>query len=271
MTEHFKNLLHDFGLLYVTLHRLEEKHSKEKKISLQDHDSSLGELLPGEPALIVKISKDGKSEFIDYVEKEDHTNEKSGYENVKILELPEDEYYFFEAFRSGIFNLEQEIPNFMYNMWITHTFGLFENYLVMILKSRFFVHPKLLSTNKTLTLNDLLVSESKDALLERFIDLEVRELLYLPINGILGKMRDKFGFKKLIMDYDLPIRRISLIRNCLVHNGSLVSDKLANEFPSEFILNDKIPISIKIADEVITNLRKLAFEIDKTFESINMK
>ena len=127
MTEHFKNLLHDFGLLYVTLHRLEEKHSKEQKISLQDYDSSLGELLPGEPALIVKISKDGKSEIIDYVEKEEHTNDKSGYENIKILELPEDEYYFFEAFRSGIYNLEQEIPNFMYNMWIRDLHPLGKN------------------------------------------------------------------------------------------------------------------------------------------------
>ena len=231
----------------------------------------MGELLPGEPALIVKISKDGKSEFIDFVEKENHANEKSGYENVKILELPKDEYYFFEAFRSGIFNLEQEIPNFMYNMWITHTFGLLENYLMMILKSRFLIHPKLLSTNKTLTLNDLLTSESKDALFERFVDLEVRELLYLPINGILGKMRDKYGFKKLIKDYDLQIRKISLIRNCLVHNRSIVSDKLAIEFSSEFILNEKIPVTIKIVDEIIDNLRQLAFEIDKTFESINIK
>lgn len=267
MTDHLKKLLHDFGLLYVTLHGLEEKHSKEKKISLKDYDESLGELLPGESAIIVKISKDGKSELVDIYDEE--ANEKNDFENVKILELPEDEFYFFDAFRLGIFNLEQEIPSFIYNMWFIHSYGLFEYYLMKILKNRFLIHPKLLSSSKTLTINDLLETESKDALMERFIDMEVRNLLFLPINGILEKMRNNLGFKKLIEDYDLRIRRISLIRNCLVHNGSIVNDKLSDEYSSEFKLNDKLNVTNQIANETITTLRKLSYEIDKIFESIN--
>jgi hypothetical protein len=192
MTEHLKILLHNFGLLHVTIHTLEEKRSKYKKISLKDYDESLGELLPGEPALIVKISKEGKSEIIDYDGTKINISKEYDTKNIKILELPEDEFYFFEAFRLGIHNLEQEIPSFIHDMWIFHSYGLFEFYLMKILKSRFQIHPKLISGNKTLTTNDLLEAESREELLEKFIELEVRDLLFLPINGTLARMIVKF-------------------------------------------------------------------------------
>ena len=269
MTEHLKILLHDLGLLYITLNQLESKHQNNNRNSLEDYDKSLGELKPGEPAVVVRISKEGKSELIDLVQNSSGEPIENDYENIKILELPEDEFYFFEAFRLGIFNLEYEIPSYMHNMWIIYSFSLFENYLTKILKDRFLMRPQLLGKNKTLTLDDLLDSDSKDSLVEKFIDSEIRELLYLPINGLFDKMRTKFGFKKLDINYDLKIRRISLIRNCLVHNNGMVNDKLANEFSSEFNLNQKLELTSKAPFETINVIRKLAYEIDKTFE--NMK
>jgi hypothetical protein len=269
MTEQLKKLLHDYGLLHVTIHSLEEKHTKKKKISIKDYDESLGELLPGEPAIIVKISREEKSEFVEYDGTEMGINEDYDTKKISVLKLPEDEFYFFEAFRLGIFNLEQEIPDFIHGMWVIYSYGLFEFYLMKILKERFQIHPKLLSGNKTLTSNDLIEAISREELLDKFIDLEVRDLLYLPINGSLTRMRHKLGFKKLNSDSDSQIRKISLIRNCLAHNGGYVNEKLANEYPTEFKLNDRLTLSIKIVDEVIHSLRKFAYEIDKIFESIN--
>lgn len=279
MTNNLKKLLHDFGLLYVTINELEQKHKKEEKISLKDYDKSLGKLLHGEPAIVVKISDSGKPEIYDYSKVTDVKLKKvidnklktDKKDKVSVLELSEDEFYFFEAFRLGIHNLNQELPEFIYNMWIIHSYSLFENYINEILKKRFIIHPQLLSVNKTLTIQELLGSKSKKDLIEKYINLEIRDLMYLPILGILDKMRNKYGFKKLNTNYDSSINEISLIRNCLIHNGAIVDNKLADAFPKQYINKTKIIIDINYVNQTTYLTRKLAYEIDKIFEGINKR
>ena len=268
MTGYLKKILHDLGLLYVTIHELEKQHTKDKRIFFEDYNESLGELLPGEPAIIVKISENGDSKIFDYQEKEGSISTDKENNNISILELPEDEFYFFEAFRLGIFNITQELPAFIFNMWIIHTYGLFENYLIQILKERFSLHPKLLGINKTITIQELLDSKSKEEILEKKIDFEIRDIMYLPIVGILEKLRAKLGFKKLPYDFDIQVKKISLIRNCLVHNGARVDIKLANEFPIEYEHNERIILNNKDVGESIYVIRKLSYEIDKIFRNI---
>jgi hypothetical protein len=276
MTDNLKKLLHDFGLLYVTINELEKQHKKEEKISLKDYDKSLGKLLPGEPVIVVKISDSGKHEIYNFstvtddklknrIDNKLKTDRKN---KVSILELPEDEFYFFEAFRLGIHNLNQELPKFIYSMWIIHSYSLFENYINEILKKRFVILPQLLSVNKTLTIQELLDSKSKKDLIEKYINLEIRDLMYLPILGIIEKMRNKYGFKKLNTNFDSRITEISLIRNCLIHNGATVDNKLADAFPQKYKNKAKITIDKTYVNQTIETTRKLAYEIDMIYEKI---
>jgi len=238
MTKDLKVLLHNYGLLYITLNILETQHTKSKKISLSEYDKSLGEIEPDEPAIVVKISKEGINQLIDPTEEHYNIKETKISKNVKILEVPEDEFYFFRAFREGSFTLNQEIPEFIYNMWITHSYGLFENYLMGIIKKR---------TN----------SQS-----------QFQKLSKKSIRDIFIEIRKEYGFGKLSTDFDQKIYRISLIRNCLVHNQAKVSRKLSEEF-SEFKPDDEITQTYQDVIDIIFILRNAAYKIDKGYESIN--
>lgn len=55
---------------------------------------------------------------------------------VTILELPEDEFYFFQAFRPRIFDLDKQLPSFFLQMALVYGYTLFENYLADVIRIR---------------------------------------------------------------------------------------------------------------------------------------
>ena len=64
MTSLLKNLLHSYGLLYVTVTTLQKERPGNSHASLHDYYSSLGNAEPGEPVLVVRISDDGETRFL---------------------------------------------------------------------------------------------------------------------------------------------------------------------------------------------------------------
>jgi hypothetical protein len=54
--------------------------------------------------------------------------------------------------------------------------------------------------------------------MERIIERELSQLMYEPIESLLAKMRETFDFRSLSNTHDDSIRRLSLTRNCLMHN-----------------------------------------------------
>jgi hypothetical protein len=103
---------------------------------------------------------------------------------------------------------------------------------------------------------------TKEELVERLISREVRDLLYLPITAVLDLMRKRFGFKHLKADYDMETRRISLIRNCIVHNGAMADATIAGEYPSQYKVAEAIGLTLRDVDQTILTLRGLAHSID---------
>ena len=275
MTYLLKTLLHEYGMLSVSLSKLEGERPGNPHESLNAYYESMGtpyegpaELMrekiaaldPNEPKLVVGISPDGSTKIRSF----DESNPEG---NLAVWELPEDEFYFFKAFRHGLFEWEKQVPTFLLQMAFVHACTLFENYLRGILSLRLQAHPQQIGLKKQITYAEIFASASKDEIMERIIDRELSQLMYEPIESLLAKMRDTFGFRNLSDTHDDAIRRLALTRNCLMHNAGKVSDKLAK---TETALTEgqQITIQSKTISEAIHTYRMFCLEVDQGFESL---
>ena len=115
--------LHRRGLDDRVIYLVAERPGTEYA-SLDEYYRSLGKPLPDEPVLVVRISKDGETRFLEKEEHDVQFNDDSGQKAgvVTVCELPEDEFWFFQAFRPGLFDLESDLPQFMYDICIVNAF-----------------------------------------------------------------------------------------------------------------------------------------------------
>jgi hypothetical protein len=269
MTDDVKELLQQYGILVVSLSQLAKERPGSQYESLGEYYKSLGGLLPDEPALVVRISKDREIRFLHEGEHDvsiaDSAGQKTG--KITVWELPEDEYWFFRAFRPALFGLEKALPGFVFEMGITYAYALFEGYLSEILRRRMRQQPRLMSSQRELKYDQVFLATSKEALIESMIDREMRDLLYLSVLDLLKKMRDKMGFASLSVEWDEKVNYISLVRNCLLHNRGQVDARLASVQPT-VQAGDRLSIGELDVSTAVNTLRSLAFQIDELFEKM---
>jgi hypothetical protein len=262
-------------MLSVSLSKLEGERPGNPHESLNAYYESMGtpyegpaELMreniaaldPDEPKLVVGISPDGSTKIRSF----DESNPEG---NLAVWELPEDEFYFFKAFRHGLFEWEKQVPTFLLQMAFVHAYTLFENYLRGILSLRLQAHPQQIGLKKQITYAEIFASASKEEIMDRIIDRELSQLMYEPIESLLAKMRETFGFRNLSDTHDDAIRRLALTRNCLMHNAGKVSDKLAKT-DSALTEGQQITIQRKTISEAIHTYRTFCLEVDQGFESL---
>ena len=84
---------------------------------------------------------------------------------------------------------------------------------------------------------------------------------------IAEEMRRQLGFRSLLSDYDEKANYISLLRNCLLHNHGRVDRKLAACRPA-LKQGEQLSIGTSDVTEAVTDLRKFAYQIDITYESL---
>lgn len=269
MTPLLKEVLHSYGLLYVTVMAL-QKRPGNPHASLEEYYRTLGKAEPGEPVLAVRISKDGETRFIHQAADQLPTRlrEEYGEGDVTIMELPEDEFYFFQAFRPAAFDVEKALPAFLFQMALVHAYTLFENYIAEIVRMRLQAHPTQIGLKKQISVGELLRSNSKETLLAKLVEDEVQQVMHLPLTGIFEVLRSRFGFRTLSTDYDSDLRRLSLMRNCLIHNAGKVDAKLAAGDAS-LQTGDSLEIGIDALMQAIDTCRKFCAAVDPLFESLN--
>ena len=268
MTEGLKALLQHYGALTVTLsHLLRQRPGTEHGI-LDEYYKALGNPLPDEPVLVVRISKDGDIRFLKEGEHdvtfENESREKTGI--VTVWELPEDEFWFFRAFRPGLFDLDKDLPPFLYEMGVVNAYTMFEEYLSDLLRARLRQHPRLMGNQRKLDYEEVFDASSKDDLISMMITREVREFMYLPLIGLLQKMRERLGFRALVEQYDQDAHSISLIRNCLLHNKGKADQKLA-AVTDKYRIGVSIVLTMDDVNDVVHILRKFAYAIDRLYEN----
>lgn len=264
MTEGLKALLEHFGTLSVTLMHLLSERPGTAYNSLDEYYKTLGAPSPDEPVVVVRISKDGGSRILKEgqhcIEIRDDAGTKTGI--VNIMELPEDEFWYFRAFRPALFDLDNDIPRFVYEMAIVDLYAVFEGYLSSLIRARLRKHPQLMGSQRQLRYDQIFTAASKDALIDIMIDREIRDIMYLPFLGVMQKMREQLGFGRLTDIYDERANYVSLLRNCLLHNSGYADSKIAM-IKSDLRETDKLSITMMDVDETVYVLRKLAYEIDK--------
>jgi hypothetical protein len=192
----------------------------------------LAALGPDEPAIFVRIRPDGSTKIGSFDGNENESDPEAKPPRIAVWELPEDEFYFFKAFRHGLFEWEKQVPAFLLQMAFVHAYTLFESYLRGILSLRLQAHPQQIGLKKQIAYGEIFTSTSKEELMERIIDRELSQLMYEPIESLLAKMREALGFRSLSNTHDDAIRRLSLTRNCLMQNAGKVSEKVAKAEPS---------------------------------------
>ncbi len=269
MTDELQDLLTQYGILSVSLSQLKSERPGSEHESLEAYYRSLGGILPDEPCIVCRISKDGETHFLDEnkhdVTFQDEEGKKVG--QVTVWELPEDEFWFFRAFRPGLFDITKDLPGYLYEIGIVYAYSLFEGYLSEIMHFLLRRHPQLMGGKRQLTYQHVFDTNTKEELIEELIDRQLRDLMYLPIAGVLHEMREQFGFRSLTLEYDSSITRLSLLRNCLLHNRKRVDAKLAAIQPV-LKQSDRLSVSISDVHDAVRVLRKFAYKIDCAYEGI---
>jgi hypothetical protein len=278
MTEFLKTLLHNYGLLYVSISTIDTARTKWSNALgpvMSDEELSKSPIAKDEPVIIVRVSKGEEPEFLSQEEHGIQLSDKDTGEPVGDLtvgELPEDEFYFFKAFRTGIAALTNELPEFFYGMCLVHAHALFENYLSQLLQSIFLLRPEMLGKTRQVSYETILESyPSMSLLLEKLVERELRELFYKSWRELLDALREKYGFKDLSDNRDEKTIELSLIRNCLLHNRGMADPKLEEESNGTYQCGTGIPVDMNLVLTAMTTFRKLAVEIDKIAERRHFK
>ena len=230
MNSILKELLHSYGLLYITVQTLQQQRPGTTHASLNDYYASLGRAEPGEPVLVVRISSDGVSRITDLKGEQlpDDLRAQYGDGDLTLMELPEDEFYFFQAFRPGIFELEKQLPPFILQMALVHAYTLFKNYIADVVRMRLHAQPAQVGLKKQVVVADVLAFATKEDLVASIVDNEVNQVMHLPIAAILDSLRNRYGLHELPAVHDKELELLSLTRNCFVHNAGKVDHKLAS-------------------------------------------
>jgi hypothetical protein len=270
MTDYFKYLLRSYGLLYITLTTLEGDRPGNPHESLEKYYESLGPLEDGEPIFVVRISGDGEHRIVSGESARQLAPADQAYDraDLTVMELPEDEFYFFQAFRPALFDLEKELPPFLYQMALVHAYTVFENYLSEVIRLRLRKHPALAGLGKQVVLSEIIESSSREELINDVVDREVKRLMYEPLIAILEALRSRLGFRTLTTVFDQQLQLLSLTRNCIIHNAARVDPRLAAVMPSASV-DQRIEINLASVSIAIRACRKFGAAIDSAFEALD--
>jgi hypothetical protein len=263
LTNSLKELLRQYGMLAVSLDQLERERPGNPHASLQAYYDSLGTPPPGMPVLVVRVSADGEIRFRSPSQSDPEAAKYvAAGAKVTVWELPEDEFHFFEAFRPALFDLEKRLPRFLLGMALVYGYTLFEDYLAQVIRGRLTEYPAQMGAEKHVTYRQILESASKEELLEKLVDRELYQLMHEPVCAILGRLRSQFGLRSLTEQYDDAVCRLSMMRNCLMHNAAKVSSQLAAA-DKVLVVGEELHVDSDLVSHAIGVFRKLAVAIDR--------
>lgn len=238
--------------------------------SIEEYDESLGDVAEDEPVIVVRISETGEHKLSNAEEAglSFVNSDGAALKDVSVLEMPEEEYYFFGAFRKGYFELQSDLPPFIYGLGQVHAYSLFESYVTAVLRDRLKRHPESLGSKKQVSYSKVFEAPSKEALVDVLINKEISDILYLPISGVLDCLRTRFGLRELSSDWDKIIQRIALERNSLIHNDGKVSNVLAEAFPESYESGQVIEFTQSSFEFCVNKLKGASVAIDREWEQL---
>jgi hypothetical protein len=248
----FKFLLHRFGEVAATTSFYASTRAPGP-VERPGENLPLTELEQGEPALIVKISADGGWRIDKACDVDGVIND-----HVQVMELPEDEFWFFEAFRPAVSRLSIGAPGFVYEMAIISLYAVFDAYLADVLRARLRRWPRLISARARRSAEIPSTAES----LDQAIDLDVRRLTYGSISALLARLRGDLEMTTLTAEYDQAAQTLAFVRNCLMHAGGVVDRRLADA-DAAYVIGERLQVTDADLSASMKTLRDLTLAIDR--------
>ena len=181
------------------------------------------------------------------------------------------------AFQSAYLESKQTLrhmPNLLYEVSLVHAESLFEIYISGLILQLFRKTPRMMlasqqqnrqpdTASKKLDFHQLLTaSEQGIATTELMAEHSVRQLMFNSTDKILNAMRASFGFSSLTTQNDNSVILFSLIRNCIVHNGSIVNDDLEQASQSFYRRGKRIIVDKTVVTRAIAVYSHFAQAID---------
>jgi len=140
-------------------------------------------------------------------------------------------------------------------------FSYIEAFLADITKEAFRRRPESLPKEKEMKFHELLGCVSHDEMIEKMIEKETFSLFY----GSFEKIGDYLNAKlHLPWSENTKIMEAPLIRNCIIHNDSVVDQRLASV--SNLSVGNKISLNASDVHGFGIAVRELARNIDAEFE-----
>jgi hypothetical protein len=127
-----------------------------------------------------------------------------------------------------------------------------------------------MGAKKQVTYGRVFESSSKEALVESLVERETREIMYLPLPGLLMKMREHLGFDDLKSDNEENLYYFSLVRNCLLHNGGK-ADAALRKLNASIENGQRIEVDDNAITSAVNAFRTFSYEVDKRFEALQAK
>ena len=103
-------------------------------------------------------------------------------------------------------------------------YGYFEAFLADLAKEIYLRRPGMLPKDRQVTFKDVLGAGSKADIIRLMIEKEIRNVFSGPIEDVQNYFEQKL---QLTWPMQTEILVASRLRNCLMHNGSLVDERLA--------------------------------------------
>jgi hypothetical protein len=244
---------------------LGERKPKWAEKSFDEYLEALGPKQPDEPAILVKVSLDGTHSLKNEGEHDYALGTPEGLDsqNLSLLEMPQDFFYFIRGFHRGSFEIDQALPLYFYGMGILQVQTLFEVYLEDLLKSVYEWRPSLLPDAKTTLAYEQQLRNGDQAAAAELLEKSVRHAMRLPLLAVMKELREKLGFSELEPSVDEKLRRTTLLRNSIAHGGT-VSERLAAAFPSEFPVGAILSPSQEMFDQAVTVFRECVFSLEQS-------
>ena len=183
----------------------------------------------------------------------------------EVFKLFEDNYQQWHSFRSdslpeAINTFDSFVRNINHSAYVLG-YAYFEAYLGDLVKVILMQYPKKMSKNKNMTFSEIIELTDYAAVLEAMVKKEIGQLFAGGMKSIIAYFE-----KPINLNWpegkSSPAIECSLIRNCIVHNSSVVSEQLAREFP-RWNLGDEISLSTGDVHDSGLNVRDIAASLDE--------
>lgn len=157
-----------------------------------------------------------------------------------------------------------EYPQFLYNMALTHSIGIFESFLNDFLLAILIQKPDTLKSQNMASYEEILSFKSMKQLTRHLADSKVNKILSDNIDNVMSQLKNLFSYNISEFNEFHIIREASYRRNVILHNNCVTDKKYCEKIPDSKI-DIYLQIDLQYIETLVNTLGKFIDCLDKHF------